>query len=441
MAAYDFAVVFRAVREHYSISQEQLGTLLGLTQSRISAIERGSHKIRDVSVVARIAEALQIPGEMLGFESLHAVAQFAALDHSNHIDRRTFFETIMNIMLGVTMGEPYDPLDRVAYLTSGYSPTRIGHGDVDAIEQITAGINAWGFKHGGGVTRQVAIGQLHAVRSLERIDCEKQVHTRLVMAIAHLASTTAWIHYDVGDNRSARNLWIGSMQTAKRSGHHLRSDFVARQLIALNHQSIHLGQSDEAVQLMRIAAGMESSDAFLTPIMRSYVHTNFSWAHATSGDENRSLEELAKGYEIFEDVEQGPRNPWSASIHRAEMEGQRGQILFRLSRRNPDHARAALASLLVATDGYGLAQARSLAMNLPCIAEVHLQLGDMESALAVGHKAIKTILGISCERPYRRLADLRRALSAHESDSSISDFGRFLDGHLKAATPRRFNSC
>ncbi|TVT25757.1 helix-turn-helix transcriptional regulator [Amycolatopsis rhizosphaerae] len=41
LARYDFGAVFTAVREQTGLSQLQLADLLGLSQSRISAVERG----------------------------------------------------------------------------------------------------------------------------------------------------------------------------------------------------------------------------------------------------------------------------------------------------------------------------------------------------------------------------------------------------------------
>lgn len=40
LAAYDFGPVFRAVRLQAALSQEELGFLVGLNQSRVSAVER-----------------------------------------------------------------------------------------------------------------------------------------------------------------------------------------------------------------------------------------------------------------------------------------------------------------------------------------------------------------------------------------------------------------
>jgi transcriptional regulator with XRE-family HTH domain len=67
LAAYDFGPVFRRVRAITSWSQQTLGELVGLDQTRISEIERGGRRLRDVALVARVATGLWIPPVLLGF--------------------------------------------------------------------------------------------------------------------------------------------------------------------------------------------------------------------------------------------------------------------------------------------------------------------------------------------------------------------------------------
>jgi DNA-binding XRE family transcriptional regulator len=67
LADYDFGAVFRAVRIATGWSQQTLGELVGLDQHRISAIERDVRRLRDVALVAQVANGLCIPPALLGF--------------------------------------------------------------------------------------------------------------------------------------------------------------------------------------------------------------------------------------------------------------------------------------------------------------------------------------------------------------------------------------
>ncbi len=66
LAEYDFRVVFRRVRAATGWSQQTLAGLVGLDQPRVSAIERGVSGLRDVALVAQVANGLCIPPVLLG---------------------------------------------------------------------------------------------------------------------------------------------------------------------------------------------------------------------------------------------------------------------------------------------------------------------------------------------------------------------------------------
>ncbi|MGH3695167.1 MAG: helix-turn-helix domain-containing protein [Pseudonocardiaceae bacterium] len=67
LLAYDFGYLFRAVRRTAELTQVELGEVLEMEQDRISRIERGERKLRDIEIVARIATRLGIPPILLGF--------------------------------------------------------------------------------------------------------------------------------------------------------------------------------------------------------------------------------------------------------------------------------------------------------------------------------------------------------------------------------------
>lgn len=64
---YDFCTVFRLLRCHTGWSQQTLSAVIGLDQTRISMIERGKRRMRDVALVAQVATKLGIPPVLLGF--------------------------------------------------------------------------------------------------------------------------------------------------------------------------------------------------------------------------------------------------------------------------------------------------------------------------------------------------------------------------------------
>jgi transcriptional regulator with XRE-family HTH domain len=101
---YDFGAVFRRVRAHTGWSQQALADLVGLDQTRISAIERGVRRLRDVALVAQVATALGIPPVLLGFGKPGTTVGQARGDGRewvSWVDRRDFVQQVAALALGV----------------------------------------------------------------------------------------------------------------------------------------------------------------------------------------------------------------------------------------------------------------------------------------------------------------------------------------------------
>ncbi|MBP0460847.1 helix-turn-helix domain-containing protein [Streptomyces montanisoli] len=66
LAARDLAAVIKHFRQYTGASQTVVGSLTGLAQSDVSAIERGVRQVQSVDVLTRIADGLVIPLSLLG---------------------------------------------------------------------------------------------------------------------------------------------------------------------------------------------------------------------------------------------------------------------------------------------------------------------------------------------------------------------------------------
>ncbi len=132
LIGYDFGTVFRRVRARTGWSQQTLADLVGLDQTRISAIERGVRRLRDVALVAQIATGLCIPPVLLGFGEPGTTVGQAGGDGRKWVswmDRRDFVQQVAALALGVTGMAALD-IDRLTALLPHADPTgdRAGHG-------------------------------------------------------------------------------------------------------------------------------------------------------------------------------------------------------------------------------------------------------------------------------------------------------------------------
>ncbi len=101
-ARYDFGAVFAAVRQHTGLSQPQLADLLDLSQSRISAVERGERRLTHVKLAARLATLLHIPPRLLGFP-VETGGSVAAQEEVSWLERRDFLALVTAATLGSSL--------------------------------------------------------------------------------------------------------------------------------------------------------------------------------------------------------------------------------------------------------------------------------------------------------------------------------------------------
>ncbi len=78
LSSRDLGLILAGYRTITGTSQQQLGELLGFDQAYVSRLERGERRIRDIRALARVAEQLGIPPQVLGLASDDG-ADFAAM--------------------------------------------------------------------------------------------------------------------------------------------------------------------------------------------------------------------------------------------------------------------------------------------------------------------------------------------------------------------------
>ncbi|MGV9676452.1 helix-turn-helix domain-containing protein [Nocardia sp. NPDC003482] len=436
LSRYDFGAVFLAVRKQAGISQTQLGLLLDISQSRISAVERGERGIGHVKVVARVATRLGIPAHLLGFVA--GVTGSLANKEVSWVDRRDF----LVLLTAATLGSNLHPeLARLGNQLPGEavpsSRTHIGASDIDAIEAITDGFRRWDLAHGGGLCRSAALTQLHQVRALQNASCSDDLRPRLLIATAELASMAGWLAYDVEDHDAARKLWTYALDAAHQGEDHPRStDLTISVLLDMAHQSLHLGRPDEALKVTQLAqatSGNRKHPAAITT--EAYVFAVLGWCRATQGEVEPMRRALGQSEQRYDDATSAPVPPWARCwrgvVSEAEITAQQGYAMHLLSKTQPEHAPAAADLLSTAVGTYETVHARSRAVNLPPLASAQFRAGDTETAVKTGYQAISAIGKLASTRCYARLRDLSAAAAPFARRSDVAE----LRADIQAAMP------
>jgi transcriptional regulator with XRE-family HTH domain len=440
LARYDFGAVFAAVRQHTGLSQLQLADLLDLSQSRVSAVERGERRLTHVRLAARLAILLRIPSRLLGFPDA-APGSVVAQEEVSWLERRDFLALVTAATLGSSL---HPELARLGALLPGdvepVTRPRIGAADVDAIEAITDGFRRSDFAHGGGLCRAAAVTQLHQVRRLEDAACAPEVHTRLLVAAAELASMAGWMAYDVDDHDVARRLWTYALDTARRAEDHPRApDLAVDVLLDMAHQALHLhsidstkhaGRAGEALHLVQLASAMAANRKHpVSTITQGYISAVLGWCRAALGEAEPTRRAIGDAQATYATADPATTPPWAWFVTDAEITAQQGHSLYLLSLTRPEFAPEAIEKLTTAASGYGAEYERSRAVILPPLASVQFQAGYHDVAVATGYDAVDAITGLSSTRGYARLRVLDTVAVPHSGRPEVAD----LRQHIRRA--------
>ncbi|MGI8307177.1 helix-turn-helix domain-containing protein [Saccharopolyspora hattusasensis] len=438
LARYDFGTVFAAVRQQTGLSQLQLADLLGLSQSRVSAVERGERRLTHVKLAARLATMLRIPATLLGFpaDTPTGVVGTVTAEEVSWLERRDFLALVTAATLGSSL---HPELARLGSLLPGQvepvTRPRIGAADVDAIEAITDGFRRSDFAYGGGLCRAAAVTQLHQVRRLEDAVCSPETRTRLLVAVAELASMAGWMAYDVDDHDAARRLWTYALDTARRAEDHPRAtDLAVDVLLDMAHQALHLDRASEALHLTQLAAATAANRKHpVSTITRGYISAVLGWCRATLGEAEPTRRAIGQAQDTYATADPATTPPWAWFVTDAEITAQQGHSLYLLSLTRPEFAAQAIEKLTTAAAGYGAAYERSRAVILPPLASVQFQAGDLDTAVATGYEAVDAITGLSSTRGYARLRVLDTMATPHSRKPEVANLREHIRDALTTA--------
>lgn len=426
LAGYDFGTLFREIRAHTGWSQQTLGTLIDLDQSRISAIERGACWLCDVRIVARIATVLGIPAELLGFPANGVTlsrAEKTGRKGENWMDRRDFTQYVAGLALGAAGLD----VDRLLALLPPSEPAgfrHVGAADVDLIEQVTDTYIRQDFSHGSGQVRDAAVAQLRTVLPLLDSPVSSELRPRLVFATARLAMQAGWMSFEVGQHDAARRLWVVTLDLTRNADHPLGADQMVYVLYDMVIQAIHLERPDEALRLVQIGHGAAAGHGSVSASTMCCLANIQARAYAAQGDTVACDRALGQAIEHFSRIGPASEAPWNVSLvgetGLAALQGAAHYTLA-VAGGDPRAASRAVPLLRQAVDHFGPAYARPRGLYLPDLAGSHALAGDLSTAVTVGHQAVDTVSMLSSPRAYDRLRVLNTVLEPLHTSPGVAD--------------------
>ncbi|MGH3696409.1 MAG: helix-turn-helix domain-containing protein [Pseudonocardiaceae bacterium] len=424
LADYDWGTVFRRVRMATQWSQQSLGELVGLDQPRISLIERGARRLRDVALVAQIATALCIPPTLLGFGTTVSTAGGDEQKLVRWMDRRDFVQQVATLALGATGIAALD-IDRLTALLPHVDPTstrHVGASDVTVIEQATDAFVRQDFATGAGPIRDLAVAQLRAVLPLLGAQMDAEVRPRMYLATARLAMQAGWMSYQVNQHEAARRLWMMGLDIARATDAPQASDLTAFLLYDMAIQAVALGRPGEALSLVHLSHAAAPGAHPVSASTMGCLAGIQAKAHAAQNDAAACDRALGQFAEEISRIDPTTRPPWGAWIGGAVSSFQGdAHYTLALTERDPRAAGRAVLLLRDAVDGFDSDYSRLRATDIADLAGAHAIAGDTDTAVTVGHQAVDAITALHSPRAYDRLHVLNTALKPLQNSPGVAE--------------------
>lgn len=295
-------------------------------------------------------------------------------------------------------------------------PPKLSKPELELLESTTRMFRAWDAQCGGGLRRKAVVGQLHEVTDLLQEPQPEATSRTLFKVAAELAELAGWMSYDVGLHPTAQKYFVLALHAAKEAGDRPLGSFI---LSSMSRQMIHLGRSDDALELIHL--GQYGSRETATPRTQAMLFAMEARAYANLGQPAKCKRAVAMAEDCFADCVPGDTDPdWIRFFSEAELNAENAHSyrdLAYVAGRSPTYASLARPKMQRAVDLFAQDEVhqRSYALNLIGLATVELMEREPEESTVHAAKAMKIAKQVRSERVNNRL---RKTV-----DNAVRDFG------------------
>ncbi|MFD7506980.1 XRE family transcriptional regulator [Streptomyces sp. NPDC059850] len=407
LVAHDFGAVFSLARDLAKISYSKIAAECDLKPERVGTLARGQGRITTFDKIATIADALRIPGHLLGLAPRDWEAGASARttpttrEGNETVRRREFFRASAGT--GLVLGLPE--------LTQLKAGSQIGRDVPDQLRQRTARLRRLDEVLGGGDTYRVYLGEYQGTKTMLREGSYTEATGRgLLSVLSEQAQQAGWAAFDAGKNADARSLYEDSHQAAVEAKD---AALAGNALAFLAYQKINTDRSaaiETAVQACRTAG----PDA--PPGVRALLYERLGWAYAVAGNPDETERALSIAEAALGEGDRSAQPDWSAWVDGNELQIMTGRCWTELGR--PLRAVPVLEGVLAR---YGDVHARDKSLYLSWLADSYLTAGEVEQAAAITRRVLELSAGVASVRPRQRLAPILQQLRSHRELPAVAE--------------------
>ncbi|WP_406171200.1 XRE family transcriptional regulator [Streptomyces sp. NBC_00996] len=412
ITAHDFGTVFRLARAEAQISYSKIAAECDMKPERVGLLARGQGSVTTFEKITRIADALRIPGHMLGLAPrgweapaplrrvLPTPAHAPDAD-GDELRRREFFKATAGAGLIVGLSDLIRPREG----------GRVGSDLPERLRERTARLRRLDDVLGGGDTYPVYLGEYEATKALLRDATYTEKTGRALLSIlAEQAQQAGWAAFDGGRHQDATGLYEASHKAAADAGD---AELAGNALAFLAYQTV-AGDRQAGIEIAARSVAEAGPDA--APGVRALLYERLAWAHAVAGRAGETERALESAAAALAEVDDLPQPDWVTWVDANELQIMTGRCWTEL--RRPLRAVPVLEAALARYDD---AHARDKSLYLSWLADSYLTAGEVEQAASVTGRALDLSAGLASVRPRERLAPVLRRLGEHRALPAVAE--------------------
>ncbi|MFH8789392.1 helix-turn-helix domain-containing protein [Streptomyces roseoverticillatus] len=374
----DMGTVFRLLN-HRGVSTRRLASLVEITQGRLYDYMSGKSRVEKLALFEQIADALHIPGDLLG------------------LARRSW--------------EPQVPA------SADETPLPPDADDLDAVSAFRDADR----QAGGGRLYQAVVR--HLSENVARRLVDSANGPKAFAAAAAFTEMAGWMAHDSGLDDLAERHFVRALPLARMSGDVPLAAGVAA---SRSHLALQSGGAAQARHWARAGLGMVSRGPRI-PSLVARLYAMEARALAAAGEASEAERSLARAQAALHSPrEAGSGHSWTSPFDAASLASESALVLRDLGK-HEDALNAARQAIDLRLDG----RARSLGFSRVTLVDVHLHRTDLDAAVHAGVELLTTTSALGSVRFVGQLADLRRAFGLHCAYAPAREFLRLLDDDMR----------
>ncbi|MFH8749846.1 helix-turn-helix domain-containing protein [Streptomyces rimosus] len=355
-ARRDMGRLFKMLN-HRGLSTRQLAAAVQITQGRLCDYINGKSRVEKLTIFEQIADALHIPGHLLGLA-------------------RRPWETP-----GVELPQ------------AAPSP---GGSDLEAMDVFRSA-----DRQTGGVHLYAAVVN-HLRERVSRRLLDVHVDPSVFAAAAAMSEMAGWMAHDSGQDTMAEAHFAKAMLLAHASGDALLTANIAA---SNSHLALQAGRPGSAIQWAR--SGLQHLERCpRLPSLVARLHAMTARAFAATGQRKPALCALR----MAQDSLHAPvtaTHPWASPFDAAALASESALILKDLGL-YAEALRHAEAAVRLREES----RTRSKALSRIIVVSLHARRDDLDAVVHCGHELLATSPTLNSVRFVNQLADLREELGA-----------------------------